>query len=416
MLSAFELFPFTKEHCHTLSLGFTYSAFIPPKACLNMPSRYIPTIASQSLGRCWYHSFEDKIDVCARYDYEAIELFHEDLEAVANSLPESHPPQTAGTSFADSTLEQERQLAAADYIYKLCSGHGIEILCLQPFMHYEGLIDRNEHKRRIAELQMWMRLAQRLHTDLIQIPSSFLPSTTCTGDRTRIVTDLQEVADIGLQTNPVTRFAYEALAWGTHVDTWDDAWSIVNAVDRPNFGTCLDTFNLAGRVFADPASPSGLNPNAVEDMQLSISKLRSDLPHALEKVFYVEVCDGERLDQPLVKGHPWYDAEQPPRMSWSRNARLFPFEQPGYLPAIEILEAICEAGYHGHISFELFSRTANQPEPSVPEDHARRGIVAWNKLQEHMGWEVKDLGSNIERPDSGFHESQSTAQYSSARL
>jgi 4-hydroxyphenylpyruvate dioxygenase len=363
-----------------------------------MDTRFIPTIASQSLGRAWYHNFEHKLEECARYGFEAIELFFEDLEAVANSLPLSHPSLPVGSSFPDSTEKQERQLAAADYIRELCAHHDLEILCLQPFMHYEGRLDASSHVAAIEELHFWIKLAHHLGTDLIQIPSSFLPASECTGDRRKIVADLREVAEIGLQSHPPTRFAYEALAWGTHVDKWDDAWDVVQAVDRPNFGTCIDTFNLAGRIFADPASPSGLTATAHEDTQAALAKLRCELPRALEKVFYVEVCDGERLESPLVEGHAWFDPAQPARMSWSRNARLFPFEKPGYLPALEILEAVCEAGYAGHISFELFSRTANQPDKEVPEDHARRGAVAWRKLVEYMGWsQGKEGGSPVDR-------------------
>jgi 4-hydroxyphenylpyruvate dioxygenase len=351
-----------------------------------MASRFIPTIASQSLGRAWHHSLEHKLELCSQYGFEAIELFFEDLETVSNSLPTSHSPLPAGTSFSDSTEKQERHLAAADYIHELCLRLHLEILCLQPFMHYEGRTDRPSHDKAIKELHFWILLAQRLNTDLIQIPSNFLPASQCTGDRKTIVADLKEVADIGLQTSPPTRFAYEALCWGTHVDKWDDAWSIVQEVDRPNFGTCIDTFNLAGRIYADPASPTGLTDTAYEDTQTAITRLRSKLAGAMDKVFYVEVCDGERLDQPLLPDHPWYDPEQLPRMSWSRNARLFPFEEPGYLPALEILEAICETGYTGHVSFELFSRTANRPEKDVPEQHARRGQIAWTRLADHMGW------------------------------
>ena len=363
-----------------------------------MTPRFIPTIASQSLGRASYHSLEHKLERCSEYGFEAIELFFEDLEAVAKSLPASHSPSPVGTSFADSSELQERQLAAASYIHELCTRHGLGILCLQPFMHYEGRINPASHDAAIKELYFWIKLAQRLCTDLIQIPSSFLPASQCTGDRNRIVADLRQVAEIGLQTSPPTRFAYEALAWGTHVDTWDVAWDIVQQVDRPNFGTCLDTFNLAGRIFADPASSSGLTLTAYRDIQKTLSKLRTELPLALEKVFYVEVCDGERLDGPLVKGHEWYEPRQPARMSWSRNARLFPFEEPGYLPALKVLEAICDAGYVGHISFELFSRTANQPEREVPEQHARRGAVAWKKLLDHMGWQANSQGRRYAFP------------------
>lgn len=351
----------------------------------NMAARFVPTIASQSLGRTGHHSLEDRLKACAKYGFEAIELFYEDLEGVAGALPSSHPPAPAGTSFSGSTTAQEQQLAAADYVHDLCTRHGLEILCLQPFMHYDGLLDLSEHRVRLRELHFWIMLAKRLHTDLIQIPSTFLPKSKCTGDRGRIIADLREVADIGLRCSPSIRFAYEALCWGTHVDRWDVAWDIVEAVDRPNFGTCLDTFNLAGRVYADPAAESGLTEDAHEATQQSIDKLRRKLD--LSKVFYVEVCDGERLDAPIRPGHDWYVVDQPARMSWSRNARLFPFEEKGYLPALEILKAICDTGYVGHISFELFSRTANAADESVPEDHARRAQTSWRRLVEYMGWE-----------------------------
>ncbi|KAK4948189.1 hypothetical protein LTR10_013244 [Elasticomyces elasticus] len=254
-------------------------------------------------------------------------------------------------------------------------------------MHYEGRLDTRSHQAAIQDLHSWIRIAHILGTDLIQIPSSFLPPSKCTGSRDILVAELREAADIGLRSTPPIRFAYEALAWGTHIDTWDAAWSIVLEVDRPNFGTCIDTFNLAGRVSADPASSTGLTPNAFEDVQRSIAQIRSALSLAIDKVFYVEVCDGERMETPLVPGHEWYNPEQPPRMSWSRNARLFPFEKPGYLPVLEILEAVCEAGYTGHISFELFSRTANQPEEAVPEQHAQRAAIAWKKLTQYMRWD-----------------------------
>ncbi|KIX02090.1 uncharacterized protein Z518_08029 [Rhinocladiella mackenziei CBS 650.93] len=360
-----------------------------------MGSKFIPTIASQSLGRAWYHSFEHKLNLCRQYGFESIELFFEDLEGVANSLHSSHHIPPPGTSFTGSTDVQERQLVAAEHIRELCLHNRLEILCLQPFMHYEGRIDASSHDEAISNLHFWIRLAHRLGTDLIQIPSSFLPSSQCTGDRHRIIADLRQAADIGLQSSPPVRFAYEALCWGTHINTWDAAWSIVLGVNRANFGTCIDAFNLAGRIFADPASPSGLTPNAYDTTREAISKLRVELSFAIEKVFYVEVCDGERLDRPLLPSHEWFNPHQPARMSWSRNARLFPFEKRGYLPVLEILEAVCEAGYSGHISFELFSRTANEAGTDVPEEHAKRAAAAWRKLEEHMGWTKRPAVSQI---------------------
>jgi 4-hydroxyphenylpyruvate dioxygenase len=35
---------------------------------------------------------------------------------------------------------------------------------------------------------------------------------------------------------------------------------------------------------------------------------------------------------------------------------------------------------------ELFSRTMSDPSPSVPNEHARRGMEAWKKLVHAMSW------------------------------
>ncbi len=350
-----------------------------------MAQRFVPSIASQSLGNAAHHSLPQKLGLCASHGFRAVELFFADLESTAGSLPSSYRESPAGTTFSASTPWQEQLLAASSYISDLCRQLRLDIICLQPFMNYGGLTDRRKHAERIEELRFWIFLAQRLGTDLIQVPSSFLSHPECSGDFEVIAQDMREVADIGLRQNPVMRFCYEALAWGTQVDRWEQAWEIVTMVDRPNFGTCLDTFNLCGRVYADPASPNGINENAEEDMQRSVRMLREDLDP--KKIFYVEVVDGERLDRPLDQHHPFHVDGQPSRMSWSRNARLFPFEERGYLPVVETLKAILSSGYEGYISFEFFSRTTNDESPTVPKEHAMRAQASWRQLSRTMGWD-----------------------------
>src|SRR6478672_4736454 len=43
------------------------------------------------------------------------------------------------------------------------------------------------------------------------------------------------------------RISYEALAWGTHVNTFDRSWDIVSAADHPALGVCLDSFHILSR-------------------------------------------------------------------------------------------------------------------------------------------------------------------------
>ncbi|KAI1372375.1 xylose isomerase-like protein [Hypoxylon crocopeplum] len=335
-----------------------------------MPCRL--AITSMSLGRCGAgHSLVYKLDAAQLYGYSGIELFHEDLLEVAQQLP-------GGPS-------AENELKAAHIIRRLCQERGLTTVCLQPFAHYEGLLDRHAHLERLEQLKFWFRLAQALGTDMVQIPSSFLPSSELSEDPSVAVADLRKVADMGLQQQPPVRFVYEALCWGTRCDLWELSWDIVRAVDRPNFGLCLDTFNIAGRIYADPASPTGRTPNCDQAVLESIVRLVTTID--VSKVFYVQVVDAERLAEPLVPGHKFYDAEQPARMSWSRNCRLFYGEKDrgAYLPVAEISRAIFRGlKFEGWVSMELFNRRMSDEDEVVPQELASRGAVAWAKLVKDM--------------------------------
>lgn len=335
--------------------------------------KFRPAIMSASLGRAWLHDFDDKVALAAKDGFEGIEIFYEDLEYVARKDDRTDAP----------TPEQLE--AAAEHVYRTCEAAGLTIIGLQPFLFYEGLLDRAKHDEHIEKIKLWFRIARHLHTDIIQIPGNFLPADQLTGDLDVIAADLRELADLGLQQQPVVRFAYENLCWSTHVDTWEKAWDVCRRVDRPNFGLCLDTFNIAGRVWGDPASPTGMTPDADAALAASLAALAREVD--LRKVFYIQVVDAERMAAPLVPGHPFHVDGQPPRMSWSRNARTFAYEEDrgAYLPVERVARAIIEdLGYRGWVSMELFSRTMAEEGVHVPAEHSRRGMVAWGKLQERL--------------------------------
>ncbi|KAG8631003.1 hypothetical protein KVT40_000143 [Elsinoe batatas] len=327
-----------------------------------------PGISSMSLGRAWVHGMRTKLEQAAKYGFEGVEVFYEDLEYLANSSSNGKSPQ----GLRD----------AAQSMRNMCDELGLVIINLQPFSQYDGLQDRSKHAARLEELKLWFELADIMRTDLIQIPASFLPPDQATGDIYTIVSDLRIVADLGLQRNPPIRFAYESLCWSTYIDTWEKCWDVVQRVDRPNFGICLDTYNIAGRVYADPATPSGKTEDAEMATMISMQNLVKTID--VKKVFFIQVVDAERLSRPLIEGHEFYDKEQPARMSWSRNCRLFYGEEDrgAYLPVKEITKAIINGlGFQGWVSMELFNRSMSQPSPTVPQEHARRGMVSWSKIQ-----------------------------------
>ncbi|KAF2644709.1 xylose isomerase-like protein [Massarina eburnea CBS 473.64] len=328
-----------------------------------------------SLGRCYAgHSIEHKLTMAAKHGLQGIELFYEDLADLAS-------PKTPANI-----------LSAASYVRSLCTSLNIAIICLQPFMHYDGLIDRERHAERIEEMKLWIEIAKVLDTDVIQVPSTFLGKEECSGDVDLIVEDLRELADMGLRETPTMRFAYESLSWGTHVDKWEQCWDIVQRVDRPNFGICLDSFNILGRIYADPTSPDGCNPNAAQVVKESVQRLVEQIGPHKEKIFFIQIVDAERLETPLLPGHAFYNADQPARMSWSRNCRLFYGEthHGAYLPVREVAQAIInDIGYDGWVSMELFNRAMERKDKDVVEELASRAAEGWRKM-------VVDLDMKVE--------------------
>lgn len=335
-----------------------------------MPCR--PAISSLSLGLPSVHALPPRLDQAAHRGLD-IELFHDEILENAKQFSED-----------GQESEHDNQVKAAHAIRAMCDERDLRIVCLQPFRHYEGLIDREEHQRRIEEMQLWINLVKILGTNLIGIPSSFLGEDRASGDMDLIISDLREVADLGASHD--IRFSYEALCWGTHIDTWEKSWEVVRGVDRPNFGICIDTFNLAGRVFADPAADNGLAPKAEAAMKLSMQRLREMLD--VGKLFWVQVVDAKKLDKPLREEHPYYVDGQPSRMSWSRNCRLFYGEEDlgGYLPVKEVLDVLVNHfQFRGCVSAELFNKSLADTRAEVPEEHATRVSQSFNKLAKDYG-------------------------------
>ncbi|KAI1500902.1 xylose isomerase-like protein [Biscogniauxia marginata] len=329
-----------------------------------------PAIFSTSLGRATVHNIDDKLEQAAIKGFKGIEIAYEDLEFAAKASSKTDQPSLAELS------------DAAAHVRQRCQDLGLTIISLQPFTGYDGLVDRAAHARMIEKIKAWFRLAKVLDTDTILVPATFLPADEVTEDIALIAADLRELADLGAREAPPVRFAYESLCWSTRVDTWEAAWDVVERVGRPNFGICLDTFNIAGRVWGDPAAADGRAPDADAALRGSLERLVRTVD--VRKVFWIQVVDAERLRAPLVEGHPFHVAGQPARMSWSRNARTFMYEEDrgAYLPVDKIAEAIIDGlGYRGWVSMELFSRTLFEEGAHVVEEHARRGFESWEKFR-----------------------------------
>ncbi|KAJ5756271.1 AP endonuclease family 2 [Penicillium manginii] len=315
-------------------------------------------ISTISLGQHPSHALDRKIKAAALAGYSGIELVFSDLEAYS---------RTNGLSIFD----------AAYKIKQLCESLKIEIISLAPFENYEG--DRSPLGQRLQTATLWIGIARIIEASYLQVPSQFKPDAI--GDESVIVSDLQQLADLGTAESPIVSIAYEALSWGTYFSTWESTVTLAEKVNRSNFGLCLDTFHIVTKLWADPFVSSGKFPEAEKALQDTLDRFVKSCP--MEKVFYVQLSDGEKFDPPFSEAHSWYTEGEAHQFTWSKYARPFPGETDlgGYMPVNEIVRAwIVEKGYKGWVSMEVFDRRMRD-ENSRPEVAAARGVESWEGIQ-----------------------------------
>lgn len=172
-----------------------------------------------------------------------------------------------------------------------------------------------------------------------------------TTDRNEIVKDLQELADMLDKEN--FRMAYENWCWSTHAPTWKAIWEIVQQVDRPNVGLCLDTFQTAGSEWADPTTTSGLieevpKPELEKRWKDSMEELASSIP--AEKIYLLQISDAYKPKTPIERK---IKNDLLPRGQWSHDFRPMPYDG-GYLPIEDVTKAVLRTGFRGYFSMEVF--------------------------------------------------------------
>jgi len=332
------------------------------KKMANLTYKNKLAIASVSLGMLATHSLPDKILAASRNNFSGIEIVYSDLEAWC-------------------TIQSLPLIAGAHSIRGLCKTHNLTILSLAPFKNFEAHI--SPLSARLGTAKYWLEIAQALGATYLQVPSQF-DTENCIDGEELAVRELQALADLASEFG--VNIAYEAVAWGECIATWQDSLRVIKKVNRANFGMCWDAFHVLALIWGDCTVSSGKIEGGDAALKKSLGELVGVLKgEDAEKIFYVQLSDGEFYDPPLERGHRFWVEGVDSRLVWSRNTRPFPLESEigGYLPIGEVFRAIlAEGGFKGWVSLEVFDWRLREGQ-FMPEDAAQRGWKSWIELNKN---------------------------------
>ncbi|MFJ8884240.1 bifunctional sugar phosphate isomerase/epimerase/4-hydroxyphenylpyruvate dioxygenase family protein [Streptomyces sp. NPDC102402] len=216
---------------------------------------------------------------------------------------------------------------------------GLTIDLFQPMRDIEA-VPADEFARNLRRAEHKFRLMRRLGADTVLVCSSVSPYAV--DDDALAAEQLRRLADLAQEYG--IRVAYEALAWGRHVSTYDHAWRIVEAAGHPALGVCLDSFHILAR---------GSDVTGIED-----------IPG--DRIFFLQLADAPQMALDVLQ--------------WSRHHRCFPGQ--GDLDVTGTVRAAVRAGYRGPLSLEVFNDVFRQADAGRTAVDARRSLTL---LQESAG-------------------------------
>lgn len=220
-----------------------------------------------------------------------------------------------------------------------CADLGLGIDLYQPFRDFEA-VPADVLARNLRRAERKFAVMERLGADLLLVCSSVAPESVdddaLAAEQLRLLADRAAAHGI--------RIAYEALAWGRHVSTYDHAWRIVEEADHPALGTCLDSFHILSR---------GSDPKGI-----------ADIPG--EKIFFLQLADAPLMAMDVLQ--------------WSRHYRCFPGQ--GGFDVAGLVSAAVRAGYQGPLSLEVFNDVFRQAGAASTAVDALRSLLL---LEESAG-------------------------------
>ncbi|MER5451875.1 TIM barrel protein [Streptomyces sp. NPDC002764] len=274
-------------------------------------------------------SLTEKLTAASRAGFDGVEIFENDLLA--------------------SPLTPEE-------IRARCADLGLTVDLYQPMRDIEA-VPEEEFARNLRRARHKFELMRRLGADTVLVCSSVHPLAV--DDDALAAEHLNRLAALAQDFG--VRVAYEALAWGRHVSTYDHAWHVVETAGHPALGTCLDSFHILSR---------GSDPKGIED-----------IPG--EKIFFLQLADAPLLAMDVLQ--------------WSRHYRCFPGQ--GGFDVAGLVRHVLRTGYDGPLSLEVFNDVFRQAEAGPTALDAHRSLLV---LQERVG--VADLPAPVVPTGVAFAE------------
>jgi 4-hydroxyphenylpyruvate dioxygenase len=250
---------------------------------------------------CLSGTLEEKLEAVAHVGFDGVEVFEPDL--IASPL---------------APAEICERLAELDLTLDL----------YQPFRDFEAVPEPD-----FARAEAKFDLMQELGAELLLVCSSVSPDAV--DDDALAAAQLHELAERAAARG--LRIAYEALAWGRHVDEYEHAWRIVERADHPALGICLDSFHILSR---------GSDPAGIEE-----------IPG--DKVFFVQLADAPRMAMDVLQ--------------WSRHHRCFPGQ--GAFDLGSFLGHVLAGGYRGPLSLEVFNDVFRAADARLMATDAMRSLL-----------------------------------------
>jgi 4-hydroxyphenylpyruvate dioxygenase len=247
----------------------------------------------------------EKLQAAAAAHFDGVEIFENDL-----------------LQFPGSPAEVRR----------ICEDLGLTIDMFQPFRDFDGTTPA-QVARSLERAERKFDLMQELGTHLILVCSNVQPDAL--GDVDLLAEQFHQLAEHAGRRG--MRVAFEALAWGSKVKLWSQAWAVVNKVNHPHLGLALDSFHTL----------------SLRDDPAGIAQLPGD------KIFFLQLADA-----------PWVNTDV---LTHSRHYRCFPGQ--GEMEMTRFTKAVIDAGYSGPLSLEIFNDEFRSAPARANAVDAKRSLL-----------------------------------------